>query len=428
MKDFLDVVEEIIPGASESGVFTYEKGYGRIKWWNGSEAEFWGLDALQSGATTDIKKAEQKLKSHNFTFVWLDQLEEIEEKVYFALLSRMRRQACSHKNKKTYYDGDGNPVCAVCQEEKCGKVSFNQLNATTNPANFWAYAYFKSNPRPSTTLIETSMLDNRENLSEQYIQSELQKPERYVKKYVYGEWSPDSLVESGVFSEDYIKDQAFYIKEPSREFDGVKIFEEPKYMDYQIGVDPSTGAKDPSCIKVICKDTGEEVASFTGFVNTDVVVQKAVQLGLMYSLKNMPLIVPEATGVGQALVELLKKHYSKIYEREVFSQREKKRTKKLGFYTNYSTKEQLLENMKSLFSRKLIKIREREALEEMKTFIYTDEVKRQGAGAQSGYHDDRVMALCLAFWDVKPITATDDNILSRKSLQKKKSVVQYQYQ
>src|SRR3990167_10510595 len=49
MKDFM----EICP----PGMYEHSKGYHKITFSNGSEAEFWGLDALQSGATSDIKKA-----------------------------------------------------------------------------------------------------------------------------------------------------------------------------------------------------------------------------------------------------------------------------------------------------------------------------------------------------------------------------------
>lgn len=428
MKDFTELIEIGMPGAAEAKIYNHMKGYGRVDFTNGSTIEFWGLDALQSGATTDIKKAEQKLKSHNFTFICVDQLEDIEKKVFDALLSRMRRRGCSHGSSKAtiFYNKLEEPVYEVCNV--CEKVSFNQFLSTTNPANFWGYDFFKANPQPMTKLVETSMMDNKANLSEAFLKSELMKPARYVQKYVHGEWSPESLVESAVFSEGVLKEQMAYIKEPLRTIDGIKIFDEvDKAFTYQIGIDPSTGAVDPSCIKVICVDNGEEVASFSGFVPTGVITEKALILAEMFTGRKRPLIVPEATGIGQALVEDLKKKYENIYEREVFSQREKIITKKLGFYTNHANKEHLIENGKKLFSKHFIKIRENETRNELQTFIYTDEARKQGAGAQTGYHDDRVMALLLAYWNVEPKTHREKNLLSLLDRRKKKRVVKYNY-
>lgn len=408
MKDF----GEICP----PGLYEFKVGDGVILFPNGSEARFFGLDALQSGNGEDLKKAVQDLRSHNFGFVFIDQLEEIEMKVFEALNSRMRRRQCKHSmDVQEHHDNYD-----VCKE--CGKYSFSQMNFTTNPANFWAYDYFKANPRPMTHLIEVSMLDNKGFLSEQFIKSELGKPKRYVQKFVYGEWSPDSLVEGGVFAEDYLKQQNFYIKGPLREFDGIKIFKEPEFKDYQIGLDPSEGVVDPCCIKVVCKDDGEEVAAYSGFINATAIVQKAVQLALMYSLKAKPLIIPECVGAGQAIIELLKRQYENIYEREVFLYREKKNVKKLGFHTNFATKQQLIEQFTALLQKKFPKLRDKATLEEMKTFIYSDEAAKKGAGAQTGYHDDRVIGTMLAYWGLDAPTFREKSLFEqlRKQKQTKK--------
>lgn len=380
------------------GTYTHKVGPGKIEFPNGSEIIFFGLDALQAGAGQDIKKAEQAIKSLNLGAVFIDQLEEIEYRVFEALSGRLRRN-----------------------------VPFQQMNFTTNPANFWAYDYFKVNPRKGTKLIQTSMLDNKEHLSEEFIADQLSKDSLYVKRYVYGEWSPDTMVQGGVFAAEYIKAQAFYVKKPIRILDGVEIYEEPKFAEYQIGVDPSQGVVDPCGIKVVNKDTGELVASYRAYVPTNVQVEKTVQLGLMYSLMRKPLVVPEITGAGQAFVEELKKVYSQIYEREVFSQREKKTTTKLGFNTNFATKTQLIENMKTLFQKNFPKIRDFQTVEEMKTFIYSDEAHNKGAGAQNGYHDDQVMALMLAYWNVKAQTPREKNLLERIESKNKRKVIKYGY-
>lgn len=395
MKDFMDVCPE--------GLYTHQKGYGKIVFTNGSEAEFWGLDALQSGATTDIKKAEQKLKSHNFTFIFTDQLEEEEQKVFDALHSRMRKRMCTHSadQQTVHRNAAGDIIYEVCGV--CGKYTFNQYNATTNPANYWAYDWFKQNPRPNTFLVESGTLDNKEHLPQAFIEGELAKPELYRRRYFYGEWSPDSMVEGGVFYDEWIKAQANFIKSPIRVLNGIRIFEEPQKEEYQIGIDPSDGSVDPCNITCVSKRSGRVVATYSANVPTNVIVEKAVQIGMMYSALSMPLIVPESVGAGLALVEALRPVYDNIYIREQTGTKYgDKKTTKLGFYTNFKTKTLLIENMKKLFSVGFPKILDGDAVEELKTFIYTNSALAQGAGAQNGYHDDRIMGMMLAYWDVPP--------------------------
>lgn len=392
MKDFMEL--------SPPEIYRHEKGNHKIVFSNGSEAEFWGLDALQSGASTDIKKAEQKLKSHNFTFVLTDQLEEIELKVFDALQTRMRRLMCKHSidDMDIKRDSKGLAVYQICRI--CGKYTFNQYLATTNPANFWGYEYFKVNPRPNTHLIETSTLDNKAHLTEQFIQNELLKPEAYKAKYFYGNWDDKSMVEGGVFYEEWINNQRALIKPPIRVVGGIRIFNEPALEEYQIGVDPSLGASDPCSVTCVSKATGKVVATYTANVPTNVIVEKVVQLAMMYSSKSLPLVVPEATGVGQAFIEGLRPVYDNIYVREVYSGVKEKESNKLGFYTVHSTKTMLIENMKELFSKGFPKLQDEDHVNELNKFIYTDEAAQKGAGAQAGYHDDRVMSMMLAYWNV----------------------------
>lgn len=393
MKDFMDVCPE--------GIYTHLKGYGKVVFTNGSEAEFWGLDALQSGATTDIKKAEQKLKSHNFTFIFGDQLEEQEKKVVDATLSRMRKRMCIHEagQQEVHRDAKGNAIYEVCKV--CNKYTFNQANYTTNPANFWAYDYFKKNPQPNTFLVESGTRDNAAHLTQAFIEGELSKPEMYVRRYFHGEWSPDSMVEGGVFYEEWIKNQDNYIKSPIRTLNGIKIFEEPAKEEYQIGIDPSDGSVDPCAIVCISKRTGRVVATFSAKVPTNVIVEKAVQMGTMFSLLDAPLIVPESVGAGLALVEALRPCWNNIYIREQTGTKyEDRKTTKLGFYTSFKTKTLLIENMKKLFQANFPKLQDGDIVEELKTFIYTNSAQAQGAGAQNGYHDDLTMATMMAYFDV----------------------------
>jgi hypothetical protein len=64
--------------------------------------------------------------------------------------------------------------------------------------------------------------------------------------------------------------------------------------------------------------------------------------------------------------------------------------------------------MKTLFQKGFPKVYDSETVNELKTFIYTDSAMEKGAGAQTGYHDDRVMGMMLAFWDV-PFVYQEEN-------------------
>jgi hypothetical protein len=376
-KSRIDVEQATLPDIFDifpEGTYTYRPGPGIIEFPNGSEILIYGLDVMQAGTSQDIKKSVQKIKSLNLGGVFIDQLEEIDYSIIEALTGRLRRD-----------------------------VPLQQMCFTGNPANYWAYDYFKTNPRPGTKLIETSMLDNKENLSPSFIEDQMAKPKIYRDKFVYGIWDPTTLVEGTVYSQEQIYFMSTTTKETIRAYDGINIYTNPEAHSYQIGVDPSLGAEDPCHICVVDKDTGEEVANYSGFVPNNVIVQKTFQLASLYSLSSEPLVVPEVTGAGQAFIEEFKKIYSNIYIREVFNHRENKRTQKLGFYTNFSSKTQLIENFRTLLDKKYPKIRDTKTVEESRTFIYTDEAAQKGAGAQRGYHDDRMMGKLLAYWGVVPV-------------------------
>lgn len=369
-----------------------------LRFFNGSEIILFGLEALQEGAEADLKKAEQDLKSLNLGAVFIDQLEDIEERVYRTLRASLRRPN-----------------------------SLRQINSTANPANFWAYQFFKSNPQPNTHLIESSLYDNKENLPPDFIEDLLNNPDMWVRRYVYGEWTPDVLVESCVFDSSYIKNLEIFTREPIRVFDGISFYEE-KNEDhhYQIGVDPSEGSSDPCHIVCVCKDTGRSVADFNGFISGEVIAKKALQIAEEFTTQQgQPKIVIEVNeAAGGAALEILKQSYENIYEREVFDYREKREMKKLGWKTNRSTKSILINRFLELLKEKYPKISDKRTIEEMKVFAYANEAKAEGAAAQHGYHDDRIMATMLAYYNLKKPNKEIDNLKeeiyrrSRKAIQK----------
>lgn len=376
----------------------YRVQQGILRFFNRSEIILFGLDALQS-ETEESKKAEQELKSLNLGAVFIDQLEEVEEKIWLALRGRLRR-----------------------------RVAFRQMNATTNPADFWAYDFWKGNPREGTKYWEVSMLENKDNLPEDYVADLLSNPSRaWIDRYVHGKWSRYAPEEKLVFPIEYIENQEFHAKEAIKTIEGIKIFKEAnKAHSYQIGVDPSEGRVDPCFISCVDKDTGEQVATFSGFIPVPAIKDKILRLVEEYKTITHPQIIPEANASGLALIELLKLDYPYIYASKSHGQLEEKEHSRLGFMTNVRTKALLVENFRHLLRKNFPKIRDKEVLNEMRSFVYTDEVQQKGYGASGGAHDDRVMATMLSYLGLEPVTQREMDILQRLERKEKQKQINYQ--
>lgn len=349
---------------------------GIIEFFNGSKIIFFGLDALQSGSQQDIKKAQQAIKSLNLGAFAIDQLEEVEFDVFDALCARLRRT----------------------------EVPIRLGLATSNPANYWAYSFFKLNPtkRDDILLIESSMLDNRENLPEDYIKDQLAHDKDYVDRYVHGKWDISLLLKSTVFASEYIQKLEAMIRPSVVREEGFEIWEQPQAgTQYQIGVDPSEGSIDPSSISVI-SNQGVKVAKFNDFISIPGLIEKVRFIYQKYSsLSNRPRIVPEVNAAGQAL--LLGISDLNVYKRTVFDTDSwgRKETQKLGWKMSYQTKQALISNFQDLLRKDLVRIYDKDTIEQLKTFCWNDSAKQSGAGASRGFHDDDVISTLLGYWELK---------------------------
>ena len=349
--------------------YRYRVKDGIIQFFNKSRIVLFGLANLQEGSLADIKMAQQKLKSLNLGAYFIDQLEEIDKPVFETLNSRLR--------KKT--------------------VPIRQGNMTCNPANFWAYDFFVINPdkRDDIQLIQSSMMENTENLPEDYIKDQLNHDEKYVKRYVYGIWTPDVLTERSVFAEEYVL--KFKSRNPLKVEEGCKIYEEPRQgLKYQMGVDPSEGSVDPSSISVVSEE-GVKVAKFNGKIPIAALGEK---VKFLYEKYHEPLIIPEVNAAGQAL--LLQIRDLNIYRRKVYDYKFDKETEKLGWKTNYQSKQALISHFQELLRQDFVRIYDKNTISELKTFVWSDTARQKGAGAQRGFHDDDVISTMLAYWEFSP--------------------------
>lgn len=364
---------------------------GLINFTNGSQIILFGLDAMQSGGVADIKKAQQKLKSLNLGHYFIDQLEEVEYEVFEVLNSRLRRN----------------------------EVPFRQGNMDCNPANFWAYHQFKKgqkwngegwtdNPGNKSKLYESSMLQNP-NLPWDYIRKQLDMGEDYVRRFVRGEWTTDVLLKGTVFSKENIALLALMVKEPISREEGCEIYEHAKPgMEYRMGVDPSEGIVDPSSISVVSFD-GKKVAKFNGKVPIQGLADKVKYLYYKY---NKPLIVPESNSSGTALIREIRD--LRIYRRKQLEYKTDIETEKLGFRTSWDSKQQLIDHFQKLLRSHSIKIYDKDTIEEMRSFMWSNEATQQGAGAARGFHDDDIISTLLAYWEYSPQKAENVRVAQTK--------------
>ena len=91
---------------------------------------------------------------------------------------------------------------------------------------------------------------------------------------------------------------------------------------------------------------------------------------------------------------------------------------KLGWRTNAGNKSSLITNFRRLLDTKQAKVYDKATIDEMQHFIWSDEAKFKGAGAQTNFHDDRVMATMLAYWEINPAKKDANQDMIKKELLK----------
>lgn len=339
-----------------------------------SEIIFRNLDKMSRG----------ELLGLNLGGFAIDQAEDVPEEVFNTLKGRMRRKGIKHR-------------CYM----------------TSNPKLSWLYRVFKQEPEDNYLLIEASTLENEKNLPPEYVEDLKKYPKTWFNQYVLGIWDESLLSDNIVFAREYIEKLNKYMREPKREFEGLRIYTEydPTHQ-YQIGIDSAEGAdttedsmrktqKDNGVIVIWDKTEDEEVAMFSAKIPPRILAQKAVTFAALYG---NPEIVPEMNSMGLALIDKLDDlGYTNVYRRKEYDRVLKKQMKKVGFRTTSASKQLLISHFEELCRVRNPIIHSRETVAELKTFVYTDNAKKKGAGAQEGFHDDKVMATLLASFDDDPV-------------------------
>ena len=332
----------------------------------------------------NLDKVSKDLLGLNLGGFAIDQAEDIPEATFLTLKGRLRREKINHK-----------------------------VFMTSNPKLSWLYRVFKQAPEPNYKLIEASTLENEKNLPPEYVEDLKKYPPTWFNQYVLGIWDESLLADNIVFAREFIEEIQKHTHAPINEREGLKIYKKhnPEHV-YQIGIDSAEGAditedsmrqspKDNGVIVIWDKTADEEVAHYSAKVAPRVLATKAVQFASYY---NNPLIVPEMNSMGLALIDKLQDlGYNNIYRRKEYDRVLRKSIKKLGFRTTASTKMLLIGHFEELCRLRNPRVYTKETVEEMKTFVYTDKAEKKGAGAQDGFHDDKIMATLLASFDEEPV-------------------------
>ena len=163
---------------------------------------------------------------------------------------------------------------------------------------------------------------------------------------------------------------------------------------YAIGADVAEGLEDGdfSVGEVLNRDTGAQAAEWHGHIDPDLFGEELVKLGTFY---NKAWIGPEANNHGistnKAIVKL---RYNRLYRRErALDEKHAEPTDKLGWLTTSITRPIILDNMATAIREGNLIIKSRKLLNECLTFVKNTKGKPE---AQSGCHDDTVMATAIA--------------------------------
>jgi len=184
------------------------------------------------------------------------------------------------------------------------------------------------------------------------------------------------------------------INEEEWERGALQIWKEPiDGREYIIGVDPAEGQGDEadnSCFEIIDQNTCEQVAEF--YSNNCPPHTFSQILAMVGTTYNTALIVVESQSSGLTILNKLEHdfHYESIFH----TMQGKKES--MGIKTTRSNRPMYLETIHTRLINNSLAIKSKRFVKELGTFVYNKQTKR--AEAEKGYHDDAIMAMCLALY------------------------------
>lgn len=182
---------------------------------------------------------------------------------------------------------------------------------------------------------------------------------------------------------------------------------------YYIGADVAMGVRGGDySVAQILDSKKEQVGVWRGHVHPDYFANVLRALGFYY---NTAEIVVERNNHGLLTCTRLGKDfaYPNFWTETVYDKLDDKETVNLGFATNTKTKPLIIDQLRASLRDGELKLNDRTTISELMTYIVTETGNME---AESGCHDDCVMALALAnhihAGVFTPVVSTDDFYLS----------------
>ena len=182
------------------------------------------------------------------------------------------------------------------------------------------------------------------------------------------------------------------------EYSPFTIYRKPVYgRRYRVAVDPITAQSDTSdyfVMQVFDIKSHEQMAVFHGKgYDDDTYADYAVAIAKIY---NNAEICPEINVASGFIAGVNNRHYYHWF----YANEKARKNKEIGLRTTASSKERMVDQLKTLLDRELIKIHDRETLDELNNFVKKVRVRSDGGksvymAAKGKTHDDLVMALVI---------------------------------
>ena len=352
-----------------------------ISFSNGSKILFAGLDDVE------------KLKSiYDITGIWIEEASELEQGDFDQLDIRLRTDF-------PYY---------------------LQMILTFNPISIthWLKKRFFDRKDPRATVHESTYLDNRFLTAEAITTLEAFKEtdEYYYQVYCLGQWG---VTGKTVFDAKKVSERLLIVeraKKPKRGYfenvvkeDGVHLeswawVDDPDgavtiYEDvipgrpYVIGGDTAGDGSDYFVGQVLDNITGKQVCTLRHQYDEDTYARQMYCLGMHYN-EALLAIETNFSTYPTKLLDLM--GYRNLYVREVEDDFTGKIKHAFGFQTNRLTRPVILSELIRILRESMSTVNDRDTLLEMLTFVRRE--KDLQGEAESGAHDDCVMALAIAHY------------------------------
>lgn len=186
----------------------------------------------------------------------------------------------------------------------------------------------------------------------------------------------------------------------------IKIYEKPSNSKYAIGGDTAGEGSDYLTAQVVDVKSGKQVATLKNHMDEDLYAKQIYCLGTYYQ---DALVGIETNFSTYSIIELERLGYKNQYVREREDTYTHKLVKAFGFRTTPLTRPLIIMKLIELVRDHIEIFNDEETLEEMLKFIKNDKGRPE---AQSGAHDDLIMALAIAHYIKAQVIIREEPIIT----------------